>query len=97
MSQFSALGVGWPSIGTLAAAASLAIVAYVLAFGDILVLEALIDDANKARPDEKIRFNVSRNHIITAIRNIGEGIAMPLWEVDPDAEQPEQPWRYAIE
>jgi hypothetical protein len=77
IAQFSALGVGWPSMGTLAAASSLAIVAYVLAFGDILVLEALIDDSNKARPDEKITFNVSRNHIISAIRNLAECITMP--------------------
>ena len=77
VTRFSALGIGWPSMGTFAAAISLAIVAYVLAFGDILVLEALIEDANKARPDEKITFNVSRNHIITAIRNLLQGITMP--------------------
>ncbi|MFW2365647.1 MAG: hypothetical protein ACN4GW_04480 [Desulforhopalus sp.] len=77
VSQFSALGIGWPSFGTIVAAISMAIVAYVLAFGDILVLEALIDDSNKARPDEEITFNVSRNHIITAIRNLFQGITMP--------------------
>lgn len=77
ITQFSALGIGWPSIGTIAAAISMAVVAYVLAFGDILVLEALIEDSNNARPDEKITFNVSRNHIITSVRNILEGIIMP--------------------
>ncbi|MDM8524159.1 hypothetical protein QUF80_12385 [Desulfococcaceae bacterium HSG8] len=77
LESFSAIGLGMPSAGMWGAAISLAIVAYVLAFGDILVLEALIDDSNKARPDEKISFDVSRNHIITAIRNIVEGIHMP--------------------
>lgn len=74
---FSTLGLGMPSLSTWAAAISLAVVAYVLAFGDILVLEALIDDANKSRPDEKIVFQVSRNHILTAIRNLWEGFCMP--------------------
>lgn len=77
ITQFSALGIGWPSFGAIAAAISMAVVAYVLAFGDILVLEALIEDSNNARPDEKITFNVSRNHIITSVRNILEGITMP--------------------
>ncbi len=30
-------------------------------------------------------------------KDMGEGIAMPLWAVDEDAEQPASPWRYAIE
>lgn len=67
--SISLMAVGWPSISHFAAALSLAVVAYVLAFGDILVLQALADDANAARPDEKVVVEVSRNHIICAIRN----------------------------
>lgn len=77
ISGFSSLGIGMPSMEAWAAAISLAIVAYVLAFGDILVLEALIDESNAARPDEKIVFRVKRNHVITSIRNIFEGFFMP--------------------
>ena len=29
--------------------------------------------------------------------DMGGGIALPQWELDPDAEQPEAPWRYAQE
>ncbi|MBN2785602.1 MAG: hypothetical protein JXR25_12330, partial [Pontiellaceae bacterium] len=78
LGSFSSVGLGMPSMSMWAAAISLAIVAYVLAFGDILVLEALIEDANKSRPDEKIIFSVPRNHIITSIRNIVEGLFMPF-------------------
>ncbi len=42
MDTFSVFAVGWPSMSHWAAALSLAIVAYVLAFGDILVLQALV-------------------------------------------------------
>jgi len=31
------------------------------------------------------------------VKDIGEGLAMPLWQVDEQAEQPATPWRYAIE
>jgi len=78
LGSFSALGLGMPSLGTWAAAVSLAVVAYVLAFGDILVLEALVEDANKARPDEKIVYEVRRNHIVTSIRNLFQGFFVPF-------------------
>ncbi|MFZ3048116.1 MAG: hypothetical protein WA151_19540 [Desulfatirhabdiaceae bacterium] len=77
LSSFSVLGVGMPSASMWAAGISLAIVAYVLAFGDILVLQALVEDADKARPDEKIIVDISRNHIVCAIRNGLEGLFMP--------------------
>jgi len=57
---------------------SLAIIAYILAFGDILVLETMIKDCNETRTDEKIIFEVPRNHLITAIRNIFQGLNQTL-------------------
>jgi hypothetical protein len=30
-------------------------------------------------------------------RMMGEGVALPLWQLDPDAAQPARPWRYPIE
>ena len=30
-------------------------------------------------------------------QDMGDGIAMPLWVVDQDVEQPAQPWRYPDE
>ena len=78
LSSFTVVGIGMPSASTWLAAISLAIVAYVLAFGDILVLEALIEDCNKARPDEKVIFEVPRSHIITSFRNIFQGFMVPF-------------------
>lgn len=78
VTTFTAIGIGMPSLSTWVAAISLAIVAYVLAFGDILVLEALIEDCNAARPDEKIVFEVPRSHIVTAFRNIFQGFLVPF-------------------
>ncbi len=76
-SSFSALGLGMPSASTWVAAISLAIVAYVLAFGDIVVLQAMVANCNEVRKDENVVFEVPRNHIITSIRNIFMGICIP--------------------
>ena len=74
--SFSLLGVGLPSLDLWLSAISLAVIAYILAFGDILVLETMIEDCNATRKDEKIVFEVKRNHLITAGRNIFQGLAV---------------------
>ncbi|HSL60272.1 MAG TPA: hypothetical protein VK885_00710 [Desulfotignum sp.] len=78
ITSFSALGIGMPSLNLWISGISLAIVAYILAFGDILVLEAMLKDCNESRKDQFIRFEVPRNHIITAFRNIFQGICVPF-------------------
>lgn len=35
--------------------------------------------------------------VSVVFKDIGEGIAMPLWVIDEDAEQPDNLWRYPIE
>lgn len=77
LTSFSVFGLGFPSISMIVSAISLAIVAYVLAFGDVIVLEALIREADESRKDEKIVYRPTRNHVITSIRNIFESFFMP--------------------
>jgi len=76
--SFSALGIGMPPLELWISGISLAIIAYILAFGDILVLETMIEDCNKTRTDEKIIFEVPRNHLITSMRNIFQGFIVPF-------------------
>ncbi len=78
LQNFSLIGLGFPTTAMWVSAISLAIVAYVLAFGDIIVLESLIAEADSARKDEKIPYRSVRNHVITGIRNVGEGICTPF-------------------
>ena len=78
ITKVSALGVGFPSVDLMIKGIPLAIMAYILAFGDVLILESLIDVCNRERPDEKVVFSANRNHIVTAIRNIGEAIFLPF-------------------
>ena len=78
--------VGFPDIGLYIAAIPTAIIAYIIAYGDIVVGDALIDRASKDRDDEFIDSNTSRIHIITGIRNLLHsffapypGLAGPIW------------------
>ncbi|NMC77196.1 MAG: hypothetical protein GYA60_07895 [Candidatus Methanofastidiosa archaeon] len=56
---------------------AVALVAYIIAFGDFIVLKALIKQADEARPDEKLVVPIGRSHIIVALRNFVEGTFLP--------------------
>ena len=78
--------VGFPDISLYIAAIPTAIIAYIIAYGDIVVGSALIDRARKDRDDEFIDSNTNRIHIITGIRNLMHsffapypGLAGPIW------------------
>ncbi|MDO9515207.1 MAG: hypothetical protein Q7J01_03790 [Syntrophales bacterium] len=60
--------------------------AYIVVFGDVIQSQALLDDAQKYRPDENVDYNPNRSHIIFGTRNLimsvfGPDISMcgPLW------------------
>ncbi|MED3570755.1 hypothetical protein [Cytobacillus praedii] len=77
IANYSIFGVGFPPFEYFLKALPLAIAAYIIAFGDILVVSSLLNNANEIRKDEKIVFSASRNSIIVSIRNFIEGIFMP--------------------
>tara|TARA_R110002094_G_scaffold207268_2_gene177653 strand:- start:3357 stop:4598 length:1242 start_codon:yes stop_codon:yes gene_type:complete len=69
--------VGFPSLEVFALAIPTAVVAYIIAFGDILVGRSLMERADKMRPDEKIDYSVSRVHLVTALRNLLHAFLAP--------------------
>ncbi|WP_078430081.1 hypothetical protein [Alkalihalobacterium alkalinitrilicum] len=75
-------GVGLPSWSMIVAAIPIAIMVYILVFGDLLVADTLLKDASKSRPDEKIDVNHTRTHYALVIRNLGQlftgGAMIPL-------------------
>src|SRR5690606_4572466 len=78
--------VGFPDAQVFLLAVPTAIIAYVSAFGDIIVGQSLMQRADELRTDEKIDNNVDRVHLVTAIRNALHaffapypGLAGPLW------------------
>lgn len=78
ISQISIFGVGVPSFRYFIDALPLALVCYVIAFGDFITSETLIKEASEARKDEIIDFNSSRSNLVSGIRNIIFGILAPF-------------------
>lgn len=82
----SPFAIGWPSVQTFINAMPMAIVVYIIAFGDFVTSEALLNEADEIRQDEKIVFNANRSNLISGIRNLIESLfcayptlAGPLW------------------
>jgi hypothetical protein len=69
--------IGFPSLEVFIAAIPTAILAYVIAYGDIVVGEKIVQRANEARKDEKISYSFSQVHILTFLRNLLNGLFAP--------------------
>jgi len=69
--------IGWPKGEMFIGAITTAIVAYILSFGDILVVESLIDEANEKRKDELIVYDANRANFWCGARNLIEGLLWP--------------------
>lgn len=86
LAQYSMLSVGLPGLDVFLLAIPTALIAYVIAFGDIIVGNTLTERVDHIRTDEKIDDNVGRIHLVTGIRNVlhavlapWPGLAGPLW------------------
>ncbi|WP_250884145.1 xanthine permease [Glaciecola sp. XM2] len=71
--------IGWPPIETFIASFPLALITYILFFGDVVTGNEMIEHAQKARTDEKLEINSSRAHMATGIRNALMGIIAPFF------------------
>jgi hypothetical protein len=67
---YTIFGIGFPSLNHFISALPMLLVAYLICFGDFITSEALLTDAGKARPDEKIDYNLNRSNLIVGIRNM---------------------------
>lgn len=84
--EWTLFGVGFPPLHMFISGFPMVFSAYVILFGDMIQSQALLEDAGKYRPDEKIDYNPNRSHIIFGLRNsimsiFGPDITMcgPLW------------------
>lgn len=65
----SIFAVGFPSLKLFINAIPLAIVIYIIAFGDFVTSETLVKEVKECRDDEKIDFDANRSNLISGIRN----------------------------
>lgn len=86
LNEYTVLGVGLPPLKMFITAIPTVLAAYIILFGDVLQSQAILEEADEKRPDEKIDYNPNRAHLIFGGRNsimsfIGPDITMcgPLW------------------
>lgn len=77
ISTLSPFSIGFPPLSTFISVIPTAIAVYIIAFGDFVSSEELIREADEIRTDEKIDFNANRSNIISALRNIIQGLICP--------------------
>lgn len=77
MADYLVFAVGLPEPGMFLLAIPTALIAYVIAFGDILVGRTLVERVDREREDEVIEVSVDRVHHVTAIRNLLHAFLAP--------------------
>ncbi|WP_260681638.1 xanthine permease [Aliiglaciecola sp. M165] len=75
----SPFAIGWPPVETFAASFPLALITYILFFGDLVTGNEMIEHAQQERKDEKLDVNSSRAHMATGIRNIMMALTAPFF------------------
>lgn len=78
LQNYSIFGLGMPPVQYFIDALPLALAAYIIAFGDILVVDSLFKNADGVRKDEKLVFSPRRNSIIVGVRNLIHGMFAPF-------------------
>ena len=71
--------IGWPDIGLYLQCLPLALITYVILFGDLVTGEEIFKAAAASRPDEKIELNNTRSHLSIGIRNAVMAIVAPFF------------------
>ena len=79
--QLSPFAIGFPSVQTFIQAVPMAVVVYIIAFGDFVTSEALITEADEVRQDEKIDFDANRSNVVSGVRNVVMAFVCPYTQM----------------
>tara|TARA_B110000014_G_C20116566_1_gene589911 strand:- start:1475 stop:2806 length:1332 start_codon:yes stop_codon:yes gene_type:complete len=77
--KVSPLYVGWPEIRHFMEAVPLALIAYVIFFGDLITGNEITKDALDERLDDVQEFNTNRSHLSMSIRNFLSSLFVPFF------------------
>ncbi|WP_202967094.1 solute carrier family 23 protein [Rhodococcus rhodochrous] len=75
--QYSPFVLGFPGIDMFVAAIPTALIAYIIAYGDIIVGEEIVKRESRTRTDEILEIDIDRLHLATGIRNLLHGLFAP--------------------
>ena len=77
ISGYTIFGIGFPEMRHFISAIPMVLMTYLIAFGEFVVAETIVEDAGKIRTDEKIDYNANRSHIIVGVRNLIMALIAP--------------------
>ena len=75
--NFCLVALGFPSWKVISSAATMAVVAYIISFGDIVTGTEFLEDTKNYRTDEKLEVNPNLTNICCGIRNIIQSLFCP--------------------
>ena len=71
--------IGWPAMSHFLDAAPLALIAYVIFFGDLITGNEITKEAIEQRLDDVQEFNTDRSHLSISVRNFLSGLFVPFF------------------
>lgn len=77
--KISPFVIGFPPLEFFIAALPLALISYLILFGDMITGVALIRDNQPARPDDPVDIDLNRTHYAVGIRNVIMGLFAPFF------------------
>ncbi len=77
--KISPFHIGWPPLEMYIACLPLVLMTYVIQFGDWVTGDAVLHEAQRARPDDPIDIDHNRAHVALAIRNALSGLVAPFF------------------
>jgi hypothetical protein len=77
--KVSPFAIGWPGWSIFLAALPLAVIGYVLLFGDIITGTEILRDNQPCRPDENIDLDINRTHHSVGVRNLLMALLAPFF------------------
>ena len=77
--KVSPFAIGWPSPAMFLQGVPLALITYIILFGDLVTGNEVLRQGMKSRHDDHIEINPNRSHLSLAIRNAIMAIAAPFF------------------
>ena len=70
LANYTVFGMGFPAVDYFIKGLPLMVTCYIIAFGDFVLAETVVKEADEVRQDEYVEFNPSRSNVISGIRNL---------------------------
>lgn len=79
LAKASPLAIGWPSLEMVMQSIPLALIAYIILFGDLVTGNEVLREGIRTRTDEHVDINLNRTHYSLSIRNALMALVAPFF------------------